>query len=207
MFITFEGIDGSGKSTQIQLLADKLRDMGHQVKVLREPGGNTLSEQIRALLLTTSETVDIRCELLLFLAARAQLTGTVIKPALEKNIIVLCDRYTDSSVAYQGYGRGLSVQDIDFCNKVATDTLIPDATFVLDISTDSAADRASSREQDKDRMERSGQDFFQRVRDGYKAIAENNPDRVVLLSATQSKQELHEQIWQVIISLPAFPGK
>ena len=134
MFITFEGIDGSGKSTQIQLLKEMLEKRNHVVTILREPGGNILSEQIRQLLLDSKEQVDPRCELLLFTAARAQLVGSVIRPALEAGNIVICDRYIDSSVAYQGYGRGLSIESIESINDFATAGLIPDITFIFDLS-------------------------------------------------------------------------
>ncbi|MFM8455925.1 MAG: dTMP kinase, partial [Ignavibacteria bacterium] len=160
MFITFEGIDGSGKSTQIQLLKEWLERLDHTVTVLREPGGNVVSEQIRQLLLDSTEHIEPRCELLLFTAARAQLVSKVIRPALKAGHIVICDRYIDSSVAYQGYGRGLPIDDIVRINDFATAGLIPDITFIFDLSVDDAAKRAGFRSNDNkakpDRMEQSG---------------------------------------------------
>ncbi|MFM7157503.1 MAG: dTMP kinase, partial [Bacteroidota bacterium] len=145
MFITFEGIDGSGKSTQIQFLKTLLEDKGHKVTVLREPGGNIVSEKIRTLLLDSKEQIEPRSELLLFTAARAQLVSKVIRPALEGGDIVICDRYIDSSVAYQGYGRGLSIKDIEQINAFATNDLIPDITFIFDLPVEDAAIRAGFR--------------------------------------------------------------
>jgi dTMP kinase len=205
MFITFEGIDGSGKSTQINLLANSLTELNYRVKVLREPGGNILSENIRNLLLHTDDIVEPRCELLLFTAARAQLVSSVIKPALDKGEIVLCDRYIDSSVAYQGYGRQLPIDDINNINTFATAGLLPDATFILDLAPLEASNRADSRfdltSTSPDRMEKSGNEFFTRARNGYLHIAQMNPERVHVLNARSSIQDLQESIWKVISSL------
>lgn len=202
MFITFEGIDGSGKSTQIYLLADSLRSLGYTVKVLREPGGNELSESIRNLLLHTNETVEPRCELLLFTAARAQLVSRVIKPALAAGELVLCDRYIDSSVAYQGYGRELPIDEIKSINAFATDNLMPDITFFLDLAPLEALNRADTRFDltctTPDRMEQSGDEFFTRARTGYLQIAKDDPNRVFLLNARSSIDELQQSIWDIV---------
>ena len=204
MFITFEGIDGSGKSTQITLLSGWLKSLGNTVLVLREPGGNALSENIRNILLNTNEQVDIRCELLLFAAARAQLVSKIIKPALDENTIVLCDRYIDSSVAYQGYGRGLSIQDVESINTFATNDLVPDITFVFDLDPTEAANRADDRS-DKtstasDRMERSGIDFFDKVRNGYLDIAKRSDGRVFVLNAKDTIDQLQNSIRSAVQS-------
>jgi dTMP kinase len=204
MFITFEGIDGSGKSTQIQLLKEMLEKRNHVVTILREPGGNILSEQIRQLLLDSKEQVDPRCELLLFTAARAQLVGSVIRPALEAGNIVICDRYIDSSVAYQGYGRGLSIESIESINDFATAGLIPDITFIFDLSVDDAAKRAGFRSNDNqtkpDRMERSGDAFFERTKQGYLEIAKKSDRNIFIINANDAMNDIREQVESIVVS-------
>jgi dTMP kinase len=204
MFITFEGIDGSGKSTQIQLLKEMLEKRNHVVTILREPGGNILSEQIRQLLLDSKEQVDPRCELLLFTAARAQLVGSVIRPALEAGNIVICDRYIDSSVAYQGYGRGLSIESIESINDFATAGLIPDITFIFDLSVDDAAKRAGFRSNDNqtkpDRMERSGDAFFERTKQGYLEIAKKSDRNIFIINANDAMNDIREQVESIVES-------
>lgn len=204
MFITFEGIDGSGKSTQIQLLKEMLEKRNHVVTILREPGGNILSEQIRQLLLDSKEQVDPRCELLLFTAARAQLVGSVIRPALEAGNIVICDRYIDSSVAYQGYGRGLSIESIESINDFATAGLIPDITFIFDLSVDDAAKRAGFRSNDNqtkpDRMERSGDAFFERTKQGYLEIAKKSDRNIFIINANDAMNDIREQVESIVKS-------
>jgi len=204
MFITFEGIDGSGKSTQIQLLKEMLEKRNHVVTILREPGGNILSEQIRQLLLDSKEQVDPRCELLLFTAARAQLVGSVIRPALEAGNIVICDRYIDSSVAYQGYGRGLSIESIESINDFATAGLIPDITFIFDLSVDDAAKRAGFRSNDNqtkpDRMERSGDAFFERTKQGYLDIAKKSDRNIFIINANDAMNDIREQVESIVES-------
>jgi dTMP kinase len=204
MFITFEGIDGSGKSTQIQLLKEMLEERNHVVTTLREPGGNILSEQIRQLLLDSKEQVDPRCELLLFTAARAQLVSSVIRPALEAGKIVICDRYIDSSVAYQGYGRGLSIESIESINDFATAGLIPDITFIFDLSVDDAAKRAGFRSNDNqtkpDRMERSGDAFFERTKQGYLDIAKKSDRNIFIINANDAMNDIREQVESIVVS-------
>ena len=204
MFITFEGIDGSGKSTQIQLLKEMLEKRNHVVTTLREPGGNILSEQIRQLLLDSKEQVDPRCELLLFTAARAQLVSSVIRPALEAGKIVICDRYIDSSVAYQGYGRGLSIESIESINDFATAGLIPDITFIFDLSVDDAAKRAGFRSNDNqtkpDRMERSGDAFFERTKQGYLDIAKKSDRNIFIINANDAMNDIREQVESIVKS-------
>ena len=202
MFITFEGIDGSGKSTQIQLLKDMLEKRNHVVTLLREPGGNILSEQIRQLLLDSKEQVDPRCELLLFTAARAQLVSSVIRPALEAGYIVICDRYIDSSVAYHGYGRGLSIESIESINDFATAGLVPDITFIFDLSVDDAAKRAGFRSNDNqtkaDRMERSGDAFFERTKQGYLEIAKKSDRNIFIINANDAMNDIREQVESIV---------
>ena len=202
MFITFEGIDGSGKSTQIQLLKQWLESFQKTVTVLREPGGNNVSEQIRQLLLDSKEQIEPRCELLLFTAARAQLVSKVIRPALLEGHIVICDRYIDSSVAYQGYGRGLPIKDIEHINDFATAGLIPDITFIFDISVDDAAKRAGFRSSDTqtkpDRMEQSGDAFFERTKQGYLNIAHNAERNIFVINANDGMDEIFSQVQMIV---------
>lgn len=179
MFITFEGIDCSGKSTQARKLATWLRETGYEVVELREPGNTVISEQIREILLEKSDVVlDDRTELMLFAAARAQLVAEVILPSLADGKIVICDRFSDSTMAYQGYGRGLPLEEIVHVNRIATQETIPDVTFYLDISPHTALTRCGDRpNEEADRIEESGVRFFERVIKGYMKLADLNSDR------------------------------
>lgn len=176
MFITFEGIDGCGKTTQIKLLAEYLDQKGIKNVMLREPGGVKISEEIRTLLLDAHEKIEPITELMLFSAARAQLVETLLKPKLAAGISVLCDRFYDSTTAYQGFGRGLDVAMIDNINKAATSGLEPDLTIFLDISVAESKNRTCR--QIADRIEQSGDNFFERVRAGFIALSEKYPNRV-----------------------------
>ena len=192
-FITFEGIDGSGKTTQINLLEEKLSQQGISTLILREPGGTKLSEKIREILLD-SENINLSpsVESLLFVAARAQLMAEKIKPSLERNQFVICDRYTDSTVAYQGYGRGLNVEYLEELNKFATDSIQPDITIILDVDPEKAAIRMAS--DVPDRLESTGIDFFLRVREGYYEIAHRYPQRCVIIDGSQPESEVFELV-------------
>jgi dTMP kinase len=193
MLINFEGIDGCGKTTQLGLLLDRLLGTGHNTLALREPGGTDVSEAVRTLLLDDKYHVAPIAELLLFSAARAQLTSERIRPALEAGQIVLLDRYFDSTSAYQGYGRQqLSLEEIDDVNHVATGGLTPNITFYFDIDIDIAFSRRSGQ---ADRMEQSGRDFYQRVREGYLALAQRHSDRFVTLDASLPMEHIHELVW------------
>ena len=193
MLINFEGIDGCGKTTQLGLLLDRLLGNGHDTLALREPGGTDVSEAIRTLLLDDKYHVTPIAELLLFSAARAQLTKERIRPALDSGQIVLLDRYYDSTSAYQGYGRQqLTLEEIDEVNKVATGGLVPDVTFYFDVDIDIAFSRRSAQ---ADRMEQSGREFFQRVREGYLSLAQRHADRFVTLDASLPMQHIHELVW------------
>jgi dTMP kinase len=194
MLINFEGIDGCGKTTQLGLLLDRLLGNGYQTLALREPGGTDVSEAIRSLLLDDQYHINPVAELLLFSSARAQLTSERIRPALDAGTIVLLDRYYDSTSAYQGYGRQqLSLEAIDEVNKVATGGLVPDVTFYFDVDIDTAFSRRAAAQ--ADRMEQSGRDFFQRVRDGYLELARKHADRFVKLDASLPMQHIHELVW------------
>ena len=192
-FITFEGIDGSGKTTQINLLEAKLSQQGISTLILREPGGTKLSEKIREILLDR-ENINISpsAESLLFVAARTQLMAEKIKPSLEQNQFVICDRYADSTVAYQGYGRGLNVKYLEELNKFATDSIQPDITIILDVDPEKAAIRMAS--DVPDRLESTGTHFFLRVREGYYEIARRYPQRCVIIDGSLSKSEVFERV-------------
>ena len=196
--ITFEGIDGAGKSTQIQMLEHEFNMLGVEYKTFREPGGTELSEKIRAILLDKEnfELISI-AESLLFAAARAQLTAEQIKPAIEKGEFVICDRFTDSTIAYQGYGRGLDIKQLEEINYFATAGLTPDITFILDISPETAAVRMQA--EASDRMEETGVDFFRRIRGGYRQIKEQNPNRYRLINGEQSPENVFKEIKDIIM--------
>ncbi len=196
MFITFEGIDGSGKTTQIGLLSEYFEKQGKKVIVLREPGGTPFSESIREILLHSKENISPLSELFLFNAARANLVENVIKPALEKSEVVICDRFYDSTTAYQGYGRGLPVDDVMYCNMMATESLIPDLTFYIDIPLDMSHER--NHKKIHDRMESSGDDFFKKVIVGFNELADSYPDRIKRISGTGSVIETHTKIINII---------
>ena len=194
LFITFEGADGCGKTTQLNLLKDYLISVGHDVLVTREPGAKGLGEKLRDILLNFDGEVSDRCESFLFLADRAQHIDMIVKPAIEKGMVVLCDRHTDSTVAYQGYGRGLDINQINMLNNIATDGLKPDLTFVFDVDIETSMSRVGA---DKDRMESCGRDFFNHVRNGYLKIAQNEPERVKIVDATQSIEKVFANVLNI----------
>jgi len=196
--ITFEGIDGSGKSTQIGMLENELKKLGVAFKTFREPGGTDLSEKIRTILLDKKNIELIStAESLLFAAARAQLTTEQIKPAIEKGEFVICDRFTDSTIAYQGYGRGVDIEQLETINYIATAGLTPDITFILDISPESAAERMEA--EASDRMEETGVDFFRRIRAGYCEIKDQNMNRYRLIDGEQTPENVFKEIKEIII--------
>jgi len=184
--ITFEGGEGAGKSTQIALLEEYLTAAGHEVLTVREPGSSTISEDIRNILLDAkNDQLTDRAELLLYLAARAQLTEEVIKPALQAGKIVLCDRFFDSTTAYQGYARGLDIAEIRHLNIYATDNIAPNLTIVLDLAPEAGLARAKQATEAPDRIEGETLAFHQKVRDGFLAIAKHEPHRVFVYDATE----------------------
>lgn len=192
MFITFEGIDGCGKSTHLRLLAEYIEKQGKKVVKLREPGGTDLSEDIRKLLLYGKKDINPISELLLFEAARANLVEKVIKPALAEGSFVLCDRFYDSTVAYQGYGRGLNLDDINLCNRIATQSLKPHLTFYLEIPLDHVNKRIQRK--NLDRMEREGEEFFEKVIFGFQQIAELEPERFIKINSLGSIEHTRKKI-------------
>jgi len=186
--ITFEGIDGSGKSTQASLLADALRARGFPVHFLREPGGTVVGERIRDVLLDRSHTeMTPLSELFLYLAARSQITGERILPALECGDVVVMDRYLDSSVAYQGAARGLGVDLVKSLNSVAACDLVPDRTYLVDCDPETALSRTSAA---PDRLESEGKAFMSKVREGFLSISRSEPARVMVLDGSRSIEEL-----------------
>jgi len=200
MFITFEGIDGSGKSTHAALLCEWLQAKGYRVQLLREPGATPLAEAIRSILLDVQLRIDPIAELMLFCAARRQLVQDVIRPALADGQVVISDRYADSTVAYQGYGRGLELDMVTSIIRYAIGNVVPDITFVLDVDVATALRRQGQRRQvNTDRMEDVPEHFFERVRRGYHTIAANEPERVVLLDGKQPVESLHARICAVVM--------
>jgi len=191
-FITVEGIDGCGKTTQAEFIVDGLVDAGLSAKLVREPGGDPISESIRKLLLHAEESMSDRAEALLMIASRAQLTDKVILPQIINGSWVVADRYADSTLAYQGGGRGLSVQSLDSINQFGTYTLKPDLTFFLDISIDVANSRMRV---ERDRIEKEGNEFQQRVREQYLKLHESDPNRFILINGEQSVDNVRKEIW------------
>lgn len=205
VFITFEGIDGSGKSTQLQLCADALQAAGFEVVVTRNPGGTELGTEIRQMLLHHPGFVSSTCELLLYMADRAQHMDEVVLPALAAGKIVLCDRHIDSTVAYQGYGRELSLDLIESLNETATHGKKPHLTLLFDGPPQELAKRVSNRGQE-DRLEREALSFREKVRDGYLKVADAHPDRIRVLDATASVEQLHQEVMALLSAcLPGAP--
>lgn len=200
MFFSFEGLDGCGKSTQIELLHKHLTELGLEVVRVREPGGTVLGERIRELLL--NEHMCERSELLLFLASRAQLVESVIKPALAAGKVVLADRFAHSSVAYQGCGRGLGFETVVTLNNFATDMVYPDVVFFIDIPPELVTERLSG---DRlDRIERETPEFWARVRECYLRMVRNYRN-FVLLDGTKTIEELHNEIVKVVSTALGLP--
>jgi dTMP kinase len=200
MFITFEGIDFCGKSTQVELLRKYLIDNNKHVELVREPGGTKISEQIRSVLLDKVHTgMCSETELFLFSAARAQLVREKIRPYLQKGYYVISDRLHDSSTAYQGFGRGLSIDAILSIHNLALGDTIPDITFLMDIPIEEMNIRKSQKlHRELDRIESSGIEFYNKIRNGYNWILEKEPKRFKRIDGTQSIQQVHEQIIKII---------
>ncbi len=190
--ITFEGAEGSGKSTQIQLALDYLKEHHFSVVFVREPGGVKISEDIRRILLDVdNQDMNDPCETLLYMASRAQLVGEVIKPALVKGKIVLCDRYLDSTIAYQGYGRGVDVKWIKLLGSFATHKINPDLTILFDIDAKLGLSRIN---REKDRIEKRDLNYHNRVRRGYLKIAQSEKKRIKVIKVDRSREEIHQAV-------------
>ncbi len=192
VFITFEGSEGSGKSTQIAFIENHLKSQGHDVLLIREPGGVKISESIRNLLLDVKNTeMNNECEVLLYMAARAQLVGEVILPALESGKTVLCDRFLDSTLVYQGYGHGMDLDLIKGIGLFATQGIAPDLTVLFDIETEQGLLRAG---QDKDRIEQRSLEYHRRVRAGYLKLAKENSERFRVVRVDRNKEMIFEEV-------------
>jgi dTMP kinase len=191
MFVTFEGLDGSGKSTQAELLRARLEGDGIEVVATREPGGTELGEKLRDLVLH-GEHMSAWAEALIYAAARAQHVAEIIAPALERGAAVICDRYVDSSVAYQGVGRELGLDRILDLNVAAVGGLLPERTFLLDLDVEEIRRRLTG---DHDRLERESPDFHARAAAGYRELAARFPERIVVLDASRPADELAEEVY------------
>lgn len=198
-FITFEGVEGCGKSTQIERLAARLSRAGRTVRVFREPGGTDIGEQIRHVLQYSKKSAAMKpeTELLLFCASRAQLVREVIEPALAQGQVVLCDRFHDSTAVYQGTGRKISPETVAYINRIAVGNCLPDLTIVIDLDPRVGLERARGREL-FDRMENQSLTFFQRVRKGYLELVTREPARVKLIDGTQDIDAVEQLIWKLV---------
>jgi len=194
VFISFEGLDGCGKSTQAALLAEAAAAGGHEVVPVREPGGTAPGERIRSLLLDPDLEIDPWAEALLYAAARAQLVAEVIRPALERGATVIADRYVDSSLAYQGCARGLGVDEVLAVNRVATSGLLPDRTVLLVLDTAAAAGRRGA----PDRIEAEGTSFHRRVAEGFDAAARRFPDRIAVVDASGTPEQVAGRVREAV---------
>ena len=209
-FITFEGIDGSGKTTQLEMLAERLRDRDITVTTAKEPGGTPVGAAIRRILLDSATArLSPVAELLLYFASRTQNLEEIIRPALAARRVVLCDRYVDASAAYQGCGRGLGLELVSEVERIACGDLKPDLTFLLDIEPATSVARALERnrsgtaagQQDESRFEQESPEFFERVRRGYLDIAARELGRVVVVNGERTRQAIHADIWQQAMRL------
>lgn len=203
LFISLEGIDGAGKSTQARMLADIFRKAGIDVVSVREPGSTPLAERVRPIILDPAMAgLDSKAELLLYLACRAQLIRDVIGPALERGDVVICDRYADSSVAYQGYGRELGADVVRQSNALATGGLQPDLTILIDVPVGAALGRCTG---EADRLEAEERAFHERIRAGFLEIAEREPERVSLVDGCLSLDEVAREIEHIVVErFPRF---
>ena len=198
LFITFEGADGSGKTTQLNNVKSFLEQKGFDVVITREPGALDIGQKIRNILLHHDGIVADRCEMFLFLADRAQHVETFIKPAIDEGKIILCDRHTDSTIAYQGYGRGQEINLLKDLNKIAINGLNPDLTLLFDVSTEVAQERVGS---EKDRMESAGVEFHKKVRNGYLELQKQEPERIKIVNANNSIEEVFEETKAIVSKL------
>jgi dTMP kinase len=200
MLITFEGTEGSGKSTQISMLADYLSDMGLSVLATREPGGTRIGEQVRRCIHDVNNTeMTAEVEVLLYSASRSQLVDEVINPALAEEKIVLCDRYSDSTIAYQGYGRGLDLDTLYAITSFATGGLRPELTLLLDIEVQAGLARRADDAGEMNRMDLQTAAFYQRVRDGYMTMVANEPERWIVVDANRLEMEVQLDLRRLII--------
>lgn len=197
IFITLEGIDGSGKSTQARLLLDWVRRQGRRVRLTREPGGTEVGAQLRGMVLSPDNRITPEAELFLYLADRSLHVAQVVRPALEAGEIVICERHTDSTLAYQGYGRGLDLELLRRLNRLATGGLLPDLTIVLDITPSQARLDATR----LDRLESEGKEFGERVAEGFRALARAEPQRIGLVDGSGEIDAVHTEVTKLVSGL------
>jgi len=204
-FITFEGSEGCGKSTQVQTLARRLDSCGVPLLVTREPGGTALGESIRELLQFAPHnfTITPEAELLLFQASRSQLVREIIKPALERGMCVIADRFFDSTSAYQGAARKLDQKVVEYLNAFAVGNCVPDITFVLDVDAATSSSRMQGPRK-PDRMEQQPAEFYEDVREAYRELAKRDPNRVVLIDGSRDADQVANEIWETVSS--RFPA-
>lgn len=195
LFITFEGADGCGKTTQINLLNEYLKNKNYETYLTLEPGGCEIGKKLRQILLHHDGFVSSNAEMLMYLADRAQHVEEVIQKNVQENKIVLCDRYTDSTIAYQGYARGGDIEKIKFLNELATNKYEPDLTFVFDVESEVAQKRVG---ETKDRLEKEGLEFHKKVRFGYLELAKKYPNRIKVIDSNKSIDEVFEQVKKII---------
>ena len=198
LFITFEGADGSGKTTQLNKVKEFLLEEGYDVIITREPGALDIGQKIRNILLHNEGFVSDRCEMFLFLADRSQHIDALIKPSIDNGKIVLCDRHTDSTIAYQVYGRGQNINLLKELNNIAVHGVVPDLTLLYDVSTKTAQERVGL---EKDRMESAGLIFHEKVRNGYLELQKENSDRIKLIDANRTIEEVFEDTKKNIVKL------
>lgn len=198
-FITFEGGEGSGKSIQVEILVNHLHEEGYAVVVTREPGGTRIGEQIRTIT-HDPENVDLDAitEAYLMAASRAQHVAQIIEPSIESGKIVVCDRYVDSSIAYQGFGRRLGAEIIEKLNALAMNGAIPNLTILLDVPVGIGLERRLKSRKQKDRLDLQEKSFYERVRDGYRQLAKKHPNRYVVVDATKSIEAVAREIWNIV---------
>lgn len=197
LFITFEGPEGSGKTTMIQMVAEALKDT-HQVVVTREPGGIPISEKIRDILLANDNEMDARTEALLFAAARRQHLVEKVVPALQEGKVVLCDRFIDSSLAYQGYARGLGVDEIMQINRFAIENWMPDLTIYLKLPAEAGLKRIQDNNRTSNRLDEEDLDFHEEVVSGYDELSENYPDRIKVIDADREIEDVFRDTYNIL---------
>lgn len=201
IFITFEGTEGSGKTTIIENIERDLRDKGYLVVKTREPGGSKISEEIRAIILNVKNVeMDAITEALLYAASRRQHLKEVVIPYLDKGYIVLCDRYVDSSLAYQGYARGIGIEEVYQINQFATENLMPDLTLYIDVSPEIGLKRVQKRSDKQDRLDLESMQFHQNVYDGYQILAKKFSDRIKVISGKEELSNVYENVKNEIFS-------
>ncbi len=198
MLFSFDGIDGVGKSTQLQLFAEHLRTLGHEVAVCRDPGSTSLGESLREILLHSRASISRRAEMLMYMAARAQLVDEIIRPAIDAGKTVLSDRFLLANVVYQGHAGGLNIDELWEIGRVATQGVHPDLTFVLDLPPEAAEARIS---RPRDRMESQGDDYRRKLREGFLSEAAKNPERIVVISAAGAVDEVQAAVRQAALKM------